>query len=186
MKSIHRAAMPAALAGVCLLIAACGDREAGAGETTAAEPTNQTVAAVIADEDSLGALEGVVENAGLKTVLEGAGPYTFFAPSETALGGSAEQLSQDEMKAQSAALLRAHIVPGALTRADIAAAIERKGGPVEMRTMADGVLTFSQDGEAIVVGGPGGAQARLTGDEVIASNGVVQPVDASLAAPSAA
>jgi uncharacterized surface protein with fasciclin (FAS1) repeats len=183
-RLLERAGAPAALLLACAALGACqGEGEASA--PGAAEPVDRTVAAVIDDEDSLSALDGVIDNAGLETVLEGAGPYTVFAPSEAALGASAQQLSQDEMKAQSAALLRAHIVPGALTRADIAAAIERRGGPVEMRTMADGVLTFSQDGEAIVVAGPGGGQARLTGDEVIASNGVVQPVDASLAAPPA-
>ena len=85
------------------------------------------------------------------------------------------------MRAQGVALVRAHIVPGALTRADILAAIARNGGKsVEMLTMADAMLTFSKDGDVVVVTAADGATARLTGAETVVSNGVVQPVDGVL------
>ena len=74
-------------------------------------------------------------------------------------------------------------MPGALTRADIAAAIQRDGGEVQMRTMANTLLTFSRDGEAIVVSAESGARGRLIGEERLASNGVLQPVDALLVRP---
>ncbi len=164
---------------VCL--AACGggtDEAKGAGATPA--PSSKTLAAAIGDEGDLDSLEGVIKNAGLSDVLDGKGPYTVFAPANAALGAAGADLSGEAMKAQSAALLRAHIVPGALTRADILAAIDRGGGGVQMRTMADGLLTFSKDGEALVVTAADGATARLTGEETVASNGVVQPVDGVL------
>jgi hypothetical protein len=52
--------------------------------------------------------------------------------------------------------------------------------------MADEVLTFTRDGDAIVVTAENGATARLTGREVVASNGVIQPADGLLigAAPA--
>jgi len=104
-----------------------------------------------------------------------------FAPADAALATAGGDLSGEAMKAQSAALMRAHILPGSLTRADILAAITR-GGAVgaQMRTMADGLLTFTRDGEAVIVTAEDGALARLTGDETVASNGVIQPVDALL------
>jgi len=49
-----------------------------------------------------------------------------------------------------------------------------------VRTMADGLLTFTREGEAIVVTAEDGATARLTGGETVAANGVVQPVDGVL------
>ena len=173
-----------ALAPIMVLsLAACGDKadkaEGGDGATSAA--SSKTLAAAIGDEGDLDTLEGVIRNAGLSGVLEGKGPYTVFAPANAALGAAGTDLSGEAMKAQSAALLRAHIVPGALTRADILAAIARGGGGgVQMRTMADGLLTFSKDGEAVVITAADGATARLTGDETVASNGVVQPVDGVL------
>ena len=49
-----------------------------------------------------------------------------------------------------------------------------------MRTMANTLLTFSRDGETILVASESGARGRLTGEERVASNGVMQPVDALL------
>ena len=180
-----RASMRWAAAAAVLGLAACGggDDEKATAPGEAAAPSNRTLAASVADSGELGALERVLANAGLNTVLEGTGPYTVFAPNDaafTAAGGA--DLGTEAMKAQAAALLRAHIVPGALTRADIEASMARGGsGTVEMRTMANTLLTFSREGEAIVVAGEGGARGRLAGQETVASNGVVQPVDGVLA-----
>jgi uncharacterized surface protein with fasciclin (FAS1) repeats len=166
-----------------LSLAACGDKTAKTegGATATPSPSSKTLAAAIGDEGDLDALERVIDNAGLSDVLKGKGPYTVFAPANAALGTAGGELSGEAMKAQSAALLRAHIVPGALTRADILAALARGGtGGVQMRTMADDLLTFSKDGEAVVVTAADGATARLTGDEMVVANGVVQPVDGML------
>lgn len=164
-----------------LTLAACGgDKDKAAESGTVAAPSSKTLAAAIGDQGDLDTLQTVVDNAGLKDVLEGRGPYTVFAPANSALTSAAD-LSAESMKAQSAALLRAHIVPGALTRADILAAIGTAGsGGAKMRTMSDGLLTFTKDGEVIVVTAQDGATAHLTGSESVVSNGVVQPVDAVL------
>lgn len=166
-----------------LCVAACSGGEAensGKADGTL-ESTSKTLAAALGDEGDLDTLEAVISNAGLSDVLEGKGPYTVFAPVNAALGALGDDLSGEAMKAQSAALLRAHIVPGTLTRADILAAIERGGeGGVQMRTMADGLLTFSKEGDVVVVTAGDGAAVRLTGQEAVASNGVIQPVDGVL------
>lgn len=179
-----------AAAPLCVMaLAACGDRSDKAAATDAvASPSGQTIAATLQGDRSFGTLERVLENASLGAVLEGKGPYTVFAPSDAAFLGSAGDLGDEAMKAQGAAMLRAHIVPGALTRADILAAIAREGaGEVQMRTMANSLLTFSKEGETVIVTGDNGARARLTGSETVASNGVIQPVDGLLvrAAPPA-
>jgi len=189
MRELMRwAAVP--LAGLAL--AACGDRADkadGSAETPA--PSSRTLAAELKDDGQLDTLERVVDNAELGSVLEGKGPYTVFAPQNAAFGAAGEALGSEAMKAQGAALLRAHIVPGALTRQDIRAALQASGGSrVEMRTMSDSVLTFTSQGDAIVATASDGSQARLVGDETLASNGVIQPVDGVLvkqdAAPAAA
>lgn len=165
-----------------VLLAGCGD---GAGKTASgrgaaenAGPSNKTLAATV--KDGGGALAGVVDNAGLGTVLEGVGPYTLFAPSDGALKAGGD-FADPAMKAQSVALLRAHVAPGAITRADMASAIDKAGAKgVQMRTMAGDLLTFSKDGDTIVVTAPDGAAARLSGKESLVKNGVVQPLDGLL------
>lgn len=164
-----------------LALAACGEREA---EAPAGAPAavDETLAQVV-DGGDLSTLDGVIEKAGLGTVLEGVGPYTVLAPVNAAFTGD---LAEQADAAAAAAMIRAHILPGAVTRADIAKALDADAdGKVEMRTMDDGLVTFSRDGTTIVATGPGGATARLTGEETAATNGVAQPIDGLLVAPAA-
>lgn len=182
-----RTMMRWALAPLAVMtLAACGADDK-AGEGTVAAPKNQTIAAALKGHRSFATLERVLDNAALGDVLAGKGPYTVFAPSDAAFSASAGDLGDEAMKAQGAAMMRAHIVPGSLTRADILAAMNRGGsGTAQMRTMANSLLTFSMEGDDLIVTGDNGARARLSGDETVASNGVVQPVDALLVQPAAA
>lgn len=166
---------------MALVLSACGDREGAVTADAATAPSSKTLSAEIGDQADLDTLDGVVKAAGLSEVLEGKGPYTVFAPTNSALDALTASLSGDAQKAQSAALLRAHIVPGALTRADILAALSQGGDDgVQMRTMADGLLTFTREGDDVLVTAPDGAAARLIDHETLAANGVLQPVDAAL------
>lgn len=180
---MRRALTPLAV----IMLAACGgdNDKAAADQTDQVQPSSRTLAATLQGADGYGSLARAVTNAGLTGVLEGVGPYTLFAPADAAFSSAGTgDFADESLRAQSAALLRAHIVPGALTRSDIAAAIQRDAdGKVQTRTMAGTMLTFSQDGQAVVVGSDSGASGRLTGQETVASNGVLQPVDAVLVKP---
>ncbi|KQS53896.1 MAG: fasciclin domain-containing protein [Brevundimonas sp.] len=185
----RRAAMSLVLLSLTAApLAACGEKAETTGPAGTPAPSSKTLAEALKGEGDLNALEGVVGGSGLATVLDGKGPYTVFAPVDAAMQatGGANDLSDEALRAQSIALLRAHTVPGALTRADINGALDRaSGGSVEMRTMADGLLKFTRDGQTIVVTAPDGAVGRLTGAETLASNGVLQPVDGVLVKPAA-
>jgi uncharacterized surface protein with fasciclin (FAS1) repeats len=165
-----------------LLLASCGPsaKNAATDKTSEAKatPSSKSLAATVG-----GDLGRVIDNAGLKTALDGVGPYTLFAPPDAALKTGVD-FTDPAMKAESAALLRAHIVPGTLTRADIGAAIDRAGSKgAQMRTMAGGLLTFTKDGSNLVATAPDGASVHLTGDESLVSNGVLQPTDGLLVKP---
>lgn len=179
----------AAAAAAALLAGGCGadggaNNLAEANAAAAVEAGSGTVAVAIEADGDLGRIEEIARNAGLLELLGGTGPYTLFAPDDAAFAalgeGRAEELKGEALRPQAIALLRAHIVPGVVARRDLVAALERAGAePVEMRTMAGGVLTFSREGDAIVVSGADGARARLV-EETLASNGAVQRVDALL------
>jgi len=162
------------------LLAACQPAaEEGAEKApAAAAEADRTLAQALG-----GALKATAENAGLGQVLEGAGPYTVLAPTDAAFqtGGDALDLRDEAEKAPAAALVRGHLLPGALTRADIEAALARQSdGKAEVRTLDGGSVTFSRDGQGVLVTAANGATARLTAQETRASNGVIQPVDAVL------
>jgi uncharacterized surface protein with fasciclin (FAS1) repeats len=167
-----------------LLLASCGPSTNKATTQTATEskaaPSSKTLAATVS-----GDLAKVVSNAGLDKALAGVGPYTLFAPPDATLKSGVD-FTAPANRAEAAALLRDHIVPGTLTRADIAAAVDRAGGKgAQMRTMAGGLLTFTKDGGTIVATAPDGAAARLTGEESLVSDGVLQPTDGLLVKPAA-
>lgn len=167
---------------IFLALAACGGGDDKAADGAPA-PSTRTLAATLDEVGDLSTFDQVLDNADLSTVLEGRGPYTVLAPANAAFtaGSAGTDFTDASQGAAAAALLRAHILPGALTRADILTAIEQAGAEgAQMRTMADGLLTFTLDGSTIVVTAADGAQARLTGTESAASNGVIQPIDALL------
>jgi len=182
------AAAAAVLFGGCNRAADTGNQAAAPSNAAAApdalEPGRETVAAGLAGDGDLSRLNGIVGNAGLADLLGGTGPYTVFAPDNgafDALGAErADALNGAAMRPQAIALLRAHIVPGVVTRNDLEAAIQRNGTrPTHMRTMAGGELTFTRDGEAIVVAGEGGSHARLV-EETLSSNGAIERIDGLL------
>ena len=184
-----RLALAAGLAAATML-AGCkagadGNNAAASGNAAAAvEPGGQTLAAALAGDGDLARLGEVARNAGFDIMLGGTGPYTLFAPGNHAFAALGDErtngLKGDALRPQAIALLRAHVVPGVVTRGDIEAALARGGSrPVSMGTMAGRPLTFSRDGDAIVVTGADGARARLV-EETLASNGAIQRVDALL------
>lgn len=181
----------------CIALLACGaaacDNSAKPGSTaansaataSAEAPAEARLATVIAGDQQLGRLNRIVAGAGMAELLNGVGPYTLFAPTDgaiEALGGErADALAGAAMRPQAGALLRAHTVPGTITRRDLEAAITSAGDrPVRMRSMADTMLTFSRDGDAIVISSDQGGRGKLTAQEGLASNGAVQPIDGLL------
>ena len=73
-------------------------------------------------------LVAAVKAAGLVDTLEGAGPFTVFAPTNEAFArlpaGTVETLLKPENKDKLTAVLTYHVVPGRLTEADIDAMID--------------------------------------------------------------
>ena len=129
-----------------LLLAGCGPSAKNAAtdntEAKATTPSSKPLAATVN-----GDLARVVSNAGLDKALAGVGPYTLLAPPDATLKSGVD-FTAPANRAEAAALLRAHIVPGTLTRADIAAAVDRGGAKgAQMRTMSGGLLTFTKDAE---------------------------------------
>lgn len=173
----------AALAAAVLMLQACSDEPAET-ESKTAEASSETLASVVAEDGDLSVVSGVLGDAGLAPVFDGAAAYTFFAPQDAAfakLGEAGEDLRTAEERPAMVAILRDHIVPGYLTPADIENAIElAEDGSVEMRTMGNHTLTFTSEGDTITVTGEDGASASFAGDALRASNGVAIPLDTVL------
>lgn len=178
MKVLRPIAAAAALA-VLAPLAACSGGESTPEATGAAEG-NGTLAAAISGAPELSTVSGALAEAGLANVFDGPGSYTILAPDDDAFAGLGEDgkaLTSEEHRAELVAVLRGHILPGHLTPEAIRKAIADKKGPVTMTTLDDEQVTFSADGDAITVTGADGPKATIDGKALVASNGVVLPVD---------
>jgi uncharacterized surface protein with fasciclin (FAS1) repeats len=182
-------------AAACLAAAACQGSQEG-NEATA--PSNAAAPSVAGGQkgqaaagksilDTLGGsqdhatLHNAVNAAGLTETLSGAQPYTLFAPTEAAFqklpAGTMNGLLTPESKGHLTALLTSLIVPGTVTVQDITRAVERGKGKAQLATVGGVNLSFSREGEAILVTDAKGVEARLVGSERTASNGVVHSLD---------
>lgn len=172
----------AALAAASLAaLPACSSDEPAQEET--GEPSEDTLAAAIADAEGLSVVSSALGNSGLAQVFDGAGSYTIFAPNDaafSALGEAGTELRDPAQTAVMAAVLRGHIVPGYLTPQDIEAALDAQGGRVTVETMGDAALTFTRTDDGIRVRSADGSEAMIAGDALMARNGVAIPLDGVL------
>jgi uncharacterized surface protein with fasciclin (FAS1) repeats len=130
-------------------------------------------------------LVAAVKAAGLVETLQGAGPFTVFAPTYTAFGklpaGAVDTLLKPENKPKLTAVLTYHVVPGRLTAAALMKAVKDGGGQAKYKTVEGEELTVMQPvaGKLSITDAKGGT-STVTVPDVLQSNGVIHVVDTVL------
>ena len=126
-------------------------------------------------------LVAAVKAAGLVDTLEGAGPFTVFAPTNEAFArlpaGTVDTLLKPENKQMLTTIVTYHVVPGRLTEADIDAKIKQGGGKAMMKTVQGEDLTFVRGAGHLWVIDAKGDKAEVTIPNVMQSNGVIQVIN---------
>jgi uncharacterized surface protein with fasciclin (FAS1) repeats len=126
-------------------------------------------------------LVAAVKAAGLVDTLQGAGPFTVFAPTNEAFArlpaGTVETLLKPENKDKLTSILTYHVVPGRLTEAEIDAMIRDGGGKATLKTVEGEELTFQRGAGHIWVIDAKGDKAEVTIPNVMQSNGVIQVIN---------
>jgi uncharacterized surface protein with fasciclin (FAS1) repeats len=184
-KTRNRLAHAAALAAIVLLPAcsAADENAANGGDGTLQEDTTRTLVASLGDLPDLATLNGAISSAELGTVFDGPASYTLLAPNNAAfekLGEEGKTLLTEEQRPVLVGLLREHILPGHMTPENIDKAIADKGGPVTMTTLGGGNVTFSKEGDVVMVDNGAGSKASFSGSASASSNGVIIPLDTVL------
>jgi uncharacterized surface protein with fasciclin (FAS1) repeats len=123
-----------------------------------------------------------VKAAGLVDTLEGAGPFTVFAPTNEAFAalpkGTVATLLKPENKDKLTAVLTYHVVSGRYTAEDIGSKIDQMGGKLMLNTVQGEPLTFERSGKShITVTDAKGDVARITIPDVMQSNGVIHVIN---------
>mgnify|MGYP000361924581 CR=1 FL=1 len=126
-------------------------------------------------------LVAAVKAAGLVETLQGAGPFTVFAPTNAAFGklpkGTVETLVKPENKSTLTSILTYHVVAGKFNAKDIFKLIKKGKGKVEIKTVQGGILTASLQGKKLVLTDAKGGKSYVTIADVNQSNGVIHVID---------
>ncbi|MBA0330314.1 fasciclin domain-containing protein [Stenotrophomonas maltophilia] len=146
-------------------------------------PTRTIVENAVNSKDHT-TLVAAVKAAGLVDTLNGAGPFTVFAPTNAAFdklpAGTVDTLVKPENKAQLTRILTYHVVPGSYSSAQLLADARKHGGKATLKTVQGEPLTVAlHDGKLWVIDAEGG-KAGISVADVSQSNGVIHVVDTVL------
>jgi transforming growth factor-beta-induced protein len=126
------------------------------------------VEAAIGNED-FSTLVALVKHAGLVETLSGEGPFTVFAPNNAAFAKlpkeTVEALLSDAGKEQLAAILKYHVVPGAVKAADVVKLKEAK------TALGQSAKIKVTDGKVYVDG------AQVIATDIECANGIIHVID---------
>jgi uncharacterized surface protein with fasciclin (FAS1) repeats len=175
-----------ALAAATLVLAACGSdaktaatvAPSTAAPTTMATTTMATttmangagdIVAVAAGNPDFSTLVAAVKAAGLVETLQGAGPFTVFAPTNEAFAklpaGLVDKLLLPANKDVLVKILTYHVVAGKVMAADV------KAGDV--KSVEGSPITIGIDGSTVTLNG----STKVTATDVAAANGVIHVID---------
>jgi uncharacterized surface protein with fasciclin (FAS1) repeats len=119
--------------------------------------------------------------AGLVETLQGAGPFTVFAPTNAAFAklppGTVEMLVKPENKAKLTKILTCHVVAANAMSPAIAKMIADDKGTHPVKTVGGCVLQAKMMGEKITLTDENGNVATVTIADVKQSNGVIHVID---------
>ena len=126
-------------------------------------------------------LVAAVKAGGLVDTLEGAGPFTVFAPTNEAFAalpaGTVDTLLKPENKATLDKVLTYHVVPGRLDTKALDEQIMHGGGRTSLKTVEGDMLTVAGSGRNLSITDAKGNTAMVTIADVYQSNGVILVVD---------
>jgi uncharacterized surface protein with fasciclin (FAS1) repeats len=127
-------------------------------------------------------LVAAIKAADLVSTLQGAGPFTVFAPTNAAFArlpkGTLDNLLKPENKPTLAKVLTYHVVAGNLDAAAVLKAIKDGKGKVSLKAVSGGTLTASlRNGKVILTDEKGGI-SNVTATNLKAGNGIVHVIDA--------
>ncbi|MEW2922264.1 fasciclin domain-containing protein [Muricauda sp. ANG21] len=126
-------------------------------------------------------LAAAVEATQLDDILENAGPFTIFAPSDAAFERFSNEKITELINSQDKSALKAlvayHIVAGHLTASRILRAMCRGNGKASFTTIQGKKLLAHLDGYDIVLTDPMGNTARITTADVNQRNTVIHEID---------
>ncbi|ESR26758.1 fasciclin domain-containing protein [Lutibaculum baratangense] len=177
LSALLKTAGAVALAGSLAATAAVADNHSPM-------TSDATIVETASQADNLSTLVAAVQAAGLVETLSGEGPFTVFAPTNSAFeklpAGTVDTLLQEENRDQLTGILTYHVVAGEMTGADILGMVQEGGGEATLETVQGGTLTAMPEGEGLALTDAAGNKSIVTTADIDTSNGVVHVIDTVL------
>lgn len=129
-------------------------------------------------------LVAAVKAAGLVDTLMARGPFTVFAPENSAFealpDGTVDNLLKPENMGMLKKILTYHVIMGKLDSKKIAKAIKRGKGKANFKTVSGDMLMMMMEGDKLVLMDEKGGKAMVTIANVKQSNGYIHSIDSVL------
>lgn len=126
-------------------------------------------------------LVAAVKAAGLVDTLQGAGPFTVFAPTNEAFdalpAGTVDTLLKPENKEMLVKILTCHVVGAKAMAADVQRMVADDGGKHVIETLGGCKITAETKGGMVTLTDEKGGVATVTIADVMQSNGVIHVID---------
>jgi uncharacterized surface protein with fasciclin (FAS1) repeats len=149
------------------------------GGTTTTSSKN--VVQIAEHTPQLSTLVAAIKAAGLVHTLEGSGPFTVFAPTNSAFAalpkGTLKKLLEPANKGELASILTYHVVPGALKSSQIQ--------PGAVKTVNGATFTVGTAGGKVTITDGKGTTVQVIKANIAASNGVIHVINGVLLPPAA-
>ncbi|TLP76760.1 fasciclin domain-containing protein [Maribacter sp. ACAM166] len=142
---------------------------------------SETIVGVAAGNENFTTLVTAIKAADLVGTLNSEGPFTVFAPVNSAFDalpdGTVENLLKPESKGALTGLLTYHVVAGKYKAGDVIKAIKANKGSFAVKTVQGGTITLSLSVDKVMLKDEKGNMATVVIADVAASNGVIHAID---------
>jgi len=136
---------------------------------------------IASSTDDFSTLVTAVKTANLVSTLQSDGPFTVFAPVNSAFAklpeGTVKTLLQPSSKKNLTKILTYHVVAGEFKARDVVNAIKASGGEFSIETVSGDILKATLRNDSVILTDENGGVAAVTKTDVNASNGVVHVID---------
>ena len=151
------------------------------GEHPSNKTASNTIVDVAVSNKDFSTLVAALKAADLVSALQGAGPFTVFAPTNDAfakidaetLGSLLEKKNQKVL----ANILTYHVISGKLAAADVVAALEKGKGSVVLTALNGEAITVMQKDGKIWLKDSNDNYSEITATDVMADNGVIHVIN---------
>lgn len=162
------------------LIAAAAAAALVIGYPAAATAASGNIVGAAASSPVHKTLVAAVRAAKLTDTLAGKGPFTVFAPTDSAfaeLGDAVTNLLKPENRGDLTQILTYHVIGGRFTAEYIIQQINANGGSFVLTTVEGSTLTATLDGGQVKITDESGRIATVIKADLIQTNGVIHVTD---------